>query len=85
MPEKYNIKIDQDTEEAFYSLKLWCKVNRVPMGRVLNAAIRAMQGLPNYSQVGIPRRCTMTIQYPRQVSIENILRYRKQRNLTRVK
>jgi hypothetical protein len=83
--EVCTFKVDRNTQEAFDNLKLWCKRNRVPMGRIMNATLRAMQGLVNYGQIGgFPKQCIINIMYPQQTNIDDHLRYRKRKNLTRV-
>jgi hypothetical protein len=83
MAGSYKLKIDRKTERSFALLKQWCKRNRVPIGRILNAAVRAMDHMMNYEQMGFPKHCIIDIQYPKKIDIDNRLKYR--RTLTRVK
>jgi hypothetical protein len=82
MAGSYNLKITRQTENSFIKLRQWCKRNRIPMGRILNAAIRSMDHLMDYRQMGFPKHCIVDIKYPKQPDIYDQLKYR---SLTRVK
>jgi hypothetical protein len=76
----YRLKIDQKTEASFKRLKQWCRYNRVPLGRIMNAMIRSAGELPNYGKMDVPRHSIVDIQYPRQIDIDNQLKYKKRKD-----
>jgi hypothetical protein len=88
MEEKCTFKVAQDTLPALRNLRRWCKMNRVPLGRLMNAFVRAAQNLPPHSVLVQTQRIVITIPLPKQVDLDDHLRYikTKQTNvLTRVK
>jgi hypothetical protein len=86
MVEKCSFRLTKESTVAYYALKAWCRANRVPLGRILNAALQALPTLPYYDQLNGSRHAAIDIQYPRQMDIDDQLRYRRRhKNLTRVK
>lgn len=81
--ERCSFRFTKESYEAYLALKEWCRVNRVPMGRILNRTLIAMQdAMPPYAA----RHATIDIQYPKQTDIDDRIRYNKYKsNLTRVK
>lgn len=84
MVERVTFRLSKKSYPAYAALKEWCRVNRVPMGRILNATVQAMQ-LVDYNQVGSPKHCVIDIQYPMQTDLDDVIRYRRYKSLTRVK
>ena len=81
--ERCSFRLYKKSWQAYLSLKEWCRVNRVPMGRILNVTLQAMQGMPDYK---ISKQAIITIPYPKQTDIDDRLRYKRTKAiLTRVK
>jgi hypothetical protein len=86
MEQKCTFKVAHGTLPALRQLKRWCKLNRLPLGRLLNAFIREAQNLPPYSVLLEDRSIAIKIPLPRQIDLDNHLRYLRDKNiLTRVK
>jgi hypothetical protein len=86
--ERCSFRLEKKSQQAYIDLKEWCRANRVPLGRMMNAALRAMVDapLPDYNRLESPKQAIITILYPRQVDIDDKIRYNKLRaRLTRVK
>jgi hypothetical protein len=86
MEEKISFKAAQNNLPALRNLKRWCRLNRIPLGRLFNAFIKAAQNLPPHSVLAQTQIITVTIPLPKQVNLDDHLRYlNTKRVLTRVK
>lgn len=72
-----SFRLNKKSYLAYVNLRQWCRANRVPVGRMLNATLVAMQGMPNYSQMGWPKQATIVITYPQQTDVDDVIRYKK--------
>lgn len=85
MDERLSFRLNKKSYPAYLALKQWCRANRVPMGRLMNAVLQAMWVLPHYNQTG-SKHAVIDIAYPNQTNVDHQLRYQRyRRNLTRVK
>jgi hypothetical protein len=75
MEDKCTFKVAQTTLPALRRLRRWCKFNRVPLGRLLNAMIQQAQDLPPYALLQEKEGIMLIIPLPRQVDLDNHLKY----------
>jgi len=79
MAEKISFKIQQDSVIPLANLKKWCRANRVPLGRLLNAVIQATEGMPSYAELKPLREFELLIRLPRQVNLDSHIRYQERK------
>lgn len=78
MEEKVSFKIAEATVEPLQRLRHWCKMNRVPLGRLLNSIIQNAN-LPPYNDLRGAQWVTLSFKIPQQVDLDNHLRYKKKK------
>ena len=67
------------TAEDLARVKLWCKTNRVPFGRLMNHIIKSLTILESYSYKELTNGLTLGVQMPPQIDIDNQDDYRKRK------
>lgn len=80
MDDRVTFRLNRRSYPAYMALKEWCRVNRVPMGRLFNTILEHLYSLPNYNESGHDTEIHIVIPLPKQTDIDDRLRY-----LTRVK
>jgi hypothetical protein len=75
MGEKLAFKVAVASEEPLLRLKHWCRVNRVPLGRLLNAFVQAAADLEPY-YVLKESGMVLILPLPHQTNLEDTIRYR---------
>jgi len=78
MEEKVSFKIAEATIEPLHRLRQWCRMNRVPLGRLLNAIIQHAK-LPPYNDLRGTQWVTVQFRIPQQINLDNHLKYRRKK------
>ena len=80
MAEDPGFRLHLDAKEDLTRVKKWCKLNRVPYGRLMNQILKALAVLELFTYDQVATGFTLHVEMPRRVDLDNQETYRAKLN-----